>query len=36
LPVFFRQKRASIRGGKTFGFIKFRSMVRNGRPDEIQ
>lgn len=33
-PIFFTQKRASIKGGKTFGFIKFRSMVRNA--DELK
>jgi exopolysaccharide biosynthesis polyprenyl glycosylphosphotransferase len=28
-PIFFKQKRAAIRGGKEFDFIKFRSMVKN-------
>lgn len=28
-PIFFMQKRSSIKGGKEFNFIKFRSMVTN-------
>lgn len=28
-PIFFTQKRSSIKGGKEFNFIKFRSMVTN-------
>ncbi|MCU0453806.1 MAG: sugar transferase [Bacteroidetes bacterium] len=28
-PIFFTQTRAALRGGKTFGFLKFRSMVKN-------
>jgi exopolysaccharide biosynthesis polyprenyl glycosylphosphotransferase len=33
-PVFFKQRRASIKGGKTFDFYKFRSMVKNA--DELK
>ena len=33
-PIFFRQRRASIRGGKEFNFIKFRSMIKNA--DEMK
>jgi exopolysaccharide biosynthesis polyprenyl glycosylphosphotransferase len=33
-PIFFIQKRAAIKGGKTFNFHKFRSMVKNA--DEIK
>lgn len=33
-PIFFRQRRASIKGGKSFYFYKFRSMVRNA--DELK
>jgi exopolysaccharide biosynthesis polyprenyl glycosylphosphotransferase len=29
LPVFFKQKRAAVRYGKTFNFFKFRSMIKN-------
>lgn len=28
-PIFFSQTRTALRGGKTFGFLKFRSMVKN-------
>jgi exopolysaccharide biosynthesis polyprenyl glycosylphosphotransferase len=28
-PIFFKQRRAAVRGGKEFNFIKFRSMVKN-------
>jgi len=28
-PVFFKQRRAAIRGGREFDFIKFRSMIKN-------
>ncbi len=28
-PILFRQKRASIKGGKSFYFLKFRSMIKN-------
>ena len=28
-PIFFKQRRAAIRGGKEFNFIKFRSMIKN-------
>jgi exopolysaccharide biosynthesis polyprenyl glycosylphosphotransferase len=33
-PIFFKQKRAAIRGGKEFDFIKFRSMIKNA--DEMK
>jgi exopolysaccharide biosynthesis polyprenyl glycosylphosphotransferase len=33
-PIFFKQKRAAIRGGKEFNFIKFRSMIKNA--DEMK
>jgi exopolysaccharide biosynthesis polyprenyl glycosylphosphotransferase len=33
-PVLFKQRRASIKGEKTFDFIKFRSMVKNA--DEMK
>ncbi len=28
-PIFFKQKRAAIQGGKEFNFIKFRSIIKN-------
>jgi lipopolysaccharide/colanic/teichoic acid biosynthesis glycosyltransferase len=28
-PIFFKHRRASVRGGKEFNFIKFRSMIKN-------
>jgi exopolysaccharide biosynthesis polyprenyl glycosylphosphotransferase len=28
-PVFFKQRRTAVRGGKEFDFIKFRSMIKN-------
>ena len=34
MPIFFLQKRASIKGGKEFYFIKFRSMI--NRADELK
>ena len=33
-PIFFTQKRAAIKGGKTLNFFKFRSMVKNA--DEMK
>jgi len=33
-PIFFTQRRAAIRGGKEFDFIKFRSMIKNA--DEMK
>ena len=33
-PIFFMQKRAAIKGGKTFNFYKFRSMIKNA--DEMK
>ena len=33
-PVIFKQRRAAIRGGKEFDFIKFRSMIKNA--DEMK
>jgi lipopolysaccharide/colanic/teichoic acid biosynthesis glycosyltransferase len=33
-PIFFKHKRAAIRGGKEFNFIKFRSMIKNA--DEMK
>ncbi len=33
-PIFFMQKRTAIKGGKTFNFYKFRSMVKNA--DEVK
>ena len=33
-PVFFHQRRASVKGGRTFPFYKFRSMVKNA--DELK
>jgi len=33
-PVLFRQRRAAIKGGRTFHFLKFRSMVKNA--DEMK
>jgi exopolysaccharide biosynthesis polyprenyl glycosylphosphotransferase len=29
MPILFKQRRAAIKGGKTFNFYKFRSMVKN-------
>ena len=33
-PIFFKQKRAALKGGRTFYFYKFRSMVKNA--DEMK
>jgi lipopolysaccharide/colanic/teichoic acid biosynthesis glycosyltransferase len=33
-PVLFRQRRASMKGGKTFEFLKFRGMIKNAETEQ--